>query len=292
MANREDNIRAHSARLAKHLAVPGQGREDVDRLLGNGADRERRAARWTEELSFWTDYTREYPNLAKAAPYQRLLATVGDMLRPASGEVWWDAGCGPLAMTKVLWEQSQGTIGRVVASDIVLGPARHALETFLGAPRVELLAHNLGVRTAFPDATFDGIAANLVVPYVTLAEDGSEEQDAVEFVLREFFRVLRPGGSLVWSVPRYRVQFLAVFVASIPSMLNLRELGRVGQGLAIIKRALKIQRKGRQGLYSFLTEAAWEDMLRRVGFTHPIGWQTSFARQAWIMKTRKPYPGE
>lgn len=286
---RDDRVRAQSARLVKHLATNhGVAREDIEAILGTGLDRAARAASWTDEFSFWTDYASEYPNLAKSGAYKRLLRCIGRLIAPGAGEVWWDAGCGPLSMTRVIAEASHESVGRITASDIVLATAEEKVKEFPCGDRVDLVGRSLGSRAPFHDASVHGIVSNLVIPYVTLAEGGKSGTDAVEFVLREFFRVLRPGGTLVWSTPRKNVQFIWVFLASTPAMLNPRDLVTALQGVTIFKRALTIQRKGKKGIYSFLSKPEWEEILRRVGFTGPIEWQTSFARQAWVCKVTKP----
>jgi hypothetical protein len=107
------------------------------------------------------------------------------------------------------------------------------------------------------------------------------------------FRLLRPGGHLVWSTPKYGVNFVWVFVASIPDMLNIyeyianKDITRILQGTRILKHALAIQKKGKGGKYTFLTKDDLENILLNIGFMQPT-WTKTFSQQVWVNRVYKP----
>ena len=142
----------------------------------------------------------------------------------------------------------------------------------------------------YPDNFFDGIGANLVLPYVVDFQ-GETGVKALEGVLREMFRILKLGGQLVWSTPKHKVNFVWTFLASVADMLNLyayfvQRDHRLSQGIGILIHALAIQRKGKKGIYTFLPREELGALLEKIGFSDAI-WRKTFARQVWVISVRK-----
>src|SRR5688500_13174841 len=50
-------------------------------------------------------------------PYQRLLQDTLDWAAPGPRERWLDLGCGGGAVTRAIWERTNGTVGAVVGLD-------------------------------------------------------------------------------------------------------------------------------------------------------------------------------
>ncbi len=95
-----------------------------------------------------------------------------------------DIGCGTGAMSEKL-----GEFGTVVSADF----SPHALAYSRRRGLTHLCAGD-AMRLPFRDASFDAIVALDLLEHLT--DDGA--------ALREFLRVLRPGGRLVASVPAYQ----------------------------------------------------------------------------------------
>ena len=115
--------------------------------------------------------------------FRSLLATV---VRP--GEHWLDAGCGTGVLAVEL--SSLGALVTAVdASRAMIGNAlgvADGLERQIAYLVVESIEH-LGD----PDSTFDGVVCSSVIEYV----------DHPENALRELYRVTKPGGRIVVSLP-------------------------------------------------------------------------------------------
>ncbi|MCM8823410.1 MAG: class I SAM-dependent methyltransferase [Candidatus Omnitrophica bacterium] len=72
----------------------------------------------------------------------------------------------------------------------------------------------------YPENFFDGIGANLVLPYV-IDFCGKKGKEAFAGVLQELFRILKPGGHLVWSTPKAGANFFGFFWLLFPACLIL-----------------------------------------------------------------------
>jgi len=250
-----------------------------------------RILKWAKELEFWEEYAKIYINLEKASPYQHLSKVIEDLIEPREGDVCLDMGCGPAKMSQIIWKKSKERTRKIIGIDIVLKPARETLERINHSIPLELIYGDIGQKFPFPDDHFDLIVANLVIPYV-IDFHGQNGKNAFERLLKETYRILKPKGHMVWSTPKKDVHFQWVFLASIPDMLNVyeyiihKDITRILQGTRILKHALEIQRKGKEGIYTFLEKDELEKMLLKIGFINPI-WQRTFTQQVWVNKVYK-----
>ncbi len=241
-----------------------------------------------EEKSFWESYGRIYPYLERATPYYRLIRTFGEMIGKCRNERWLDAGAGSGAITFLLCELSNRSakIDALDFNPVVLTHLRERIKKAQLNGQVNILSGDLGGKIVEEEEIYDGIAGNLVFPYV-FKFDGRRGKDALLAVLAEMHRLLKSGGKLVWSTPKKKVNFLWVFLASIKDVLDPRHLENLYYGPAILRYALKIQKKGQKGFYTFLEKNEIISFLSEIGF-QDIGIKTSFAGQVYVIKAVKP----
>lgn len=250
----------------------------------------KRALEWKKELKFWEEYAEIYYHLEDTKPYYDLARSIKELVGPRDKDIWLDVGCGPAKMSKMIWEKSKGKVKKIIGIDIVLEPARETLSKLSKNVPFELRYANLAMRLPFPDNFFNGIVANLCLSYV-IDFEGEKGEKAFESVLREIYRILKPGGHLVWSTPKHNVHFQWNFVHSIPDMLNIKKQithGIIGLsvGMKILKHALEIQKKGKKGIYTFLPKNELENLLFQIGFVSPV-WKKTFTRQVWVNRVEK-----
>jgi ubiquinone/menaquinone biosynthesis C-methylase UbiE len=246
----------------------------------------------TEDEKFWgPKYGSIYPYLEDAGPYKKLLKQIEDYIEPKPSERWLDLGTGSGAIIDLIWDKSKGKIKQVVAldlTDIMLEHLNSRLPNLDPQPRehqIKLVKHDLSNTLPFEEHSFDGITASLVLTYIGKHGDHKGIK-ALDAVLREVHRVLKPGGQFVWSTPKHKVNFSKVFLASWRDVFHPKKLYNLYYGPTILRYALKIQKKGKKGEYNFLPEDDHKLLLEKVGFSDTET-AYSFAGQALVLKSTK-----
>jgi len=150
--------------------------------------------------AFAEAYAERTQTSAFNAHYER--PAIRAMLGPIAGERVLDAGCA--AGEHALWLFEQGAL--VTAIDIS-EPMLHLARTRL-EHRAVVLAADIGQPLPFRDASFDLIFSSLTLHYVADWEP----------MLAQFVRVLRPGGSFVFSTHHPSMD------AGLADYFNVREI--------------------------------------------------------------------
>jgi len=239
--------------------------------------------------AFWSQ--RELP------PYHRLLRDTVDWLDPQPGQRWLDLGCGSGQLTRALWEKSAGQLAEVISLDCaahneraiakvragVYPPATAEQIRFRHADFSEGLA-------AFDTASVDGVVSGLAIQY---AESYSEEKghwttEAYEHLLADVCRVLRPGGTFVFSVNVPEPAWSKIALYGIPGFFrSSHPLRYVKNSLRMLRYGAWLKREARRGRFHYLPAAAVADMLTRAGFVG-IEHRQSFAGQADVFRCQRP----
>jgi ubiquinone/menaquinone biosynthesis C-methylase UbiE len=250
------------------------------------------------DVNHWLDEdcARAYWDQRWALPYQELARDTALWVNPRAGERWLDLGCGCGQLTALLWQQSGGRLAQVVAQDcnaVNAEPLAKLCKRLRPAPAPGQVVFALGNFSdglpQYEDASFDGIVSGLAISYAESRDPvtGNYTDAAYNRLLAEMYRVLRPGGRLVFSVNVPNPRYWLIFWKSLRGAFRLSKPGRV------LLNALKMERHGhwlrreaRKGRFHFLPQDEVTRRLENVGFRE-VRSRLSFAGQAYLMAAHK-----
>lgn len=255
-----------------------------------------------DEKQFWSDYFDKYQLLDHSQHYQEYLDLIGRLLGGfGAGDCVLDAGCGNGLFG--LWfvrrvarhcGWADGELpGLYVGLDLTprgLGDAlsRHrevrsprrdgrgeAPGLMYGLADFDQLGEGEGPNAQLPFApnTFSAICCSLVVSYL-------KRPDAL---LREFRRVLRPGGVLVLSSLKPHCDLSEIYRGFVDQEVDEREIESARN---LLRAATTIRLKEEAGHYTFFTEEDLAGLAEGAGFAE-FELHRSFGNQANVLRTIK-----
>lgn len=239
-----------------------------------------------KEKEFWNNYSKFYHFLERAEPYKELMDDFNKNLPDIITGKWIDLGSGSGAIIDLLNKKPKGVEGNIdiTATDIEFNMLNFISKRFNNSIKTKEM--DLALNFNIPDNSFDGVTANLVLPYL-IHHNGVIGLNGFIALLKSVFNILKPGGVFVWSAPKNKVNFLIVFLSSWRNIFDFKNPQHIYYGPSILKQALKIQKKGECGIYHFLTTDELEKILTDIGFIN-IKFSLSMARQVNIISCKKP----
>jgi ubiquinone/menaquinone biosynthesis C-methylase UbiE len=251
------------------------------------------------ETNHWLDEecARAFWDQHKALPYQELLQDTARWLDPSAGERWLDLGCGRGELTAVLWQAAPGQIGEIVSVDCnpVNAEALARLSRHQAIPprpeQMRFLTGNFSDGLPqFADGHFDGIVSGLAISYAESRDPitGHYTDHAYNRLLAELYRVLKPGGRLVFSVNVPRPRFWTILWKSLSLAFRVSKPGRVLLNtLKMLRYGRWLRREAKRGRFHYLPIEEITRRLHRAGFREQEDC-ISFAGQAYLIRVRKP----
>jgi ubiquinone/menaquinone biosynthesis C-methylase UbiE len=247
---------------------------------------------WPESATakaFWTQ--RELP------PYRRLLADTAAWLNPQPGERWLDLGCGGGQLTKTVWEKSGGRLAEVVALDCAAANARaieklrYRLKPSAGTEQVRFVCADFSDGLAdCMDESFDGVVSGLAIQYAQSwsPEQGGWTAEGYDHVLAEVCRVLRPGGSFVFSVNVPEPAWLKIALYAVTGFFTAHKpLQYLKNAYRMLRYGRWLKREARRGRFHYLPAEVLHQKLTAAGFVR-IEHRLSFAGQAYVVRCFRP----
>ncbi len=239
--------------------------------------------------AFWGQ--RELPS------YRRLLTDTVAWLDPRPGQRWLDLGCGGGQLSRALWEKSEGSLAEVVALDCAAAneTAISGLRERMDPPAAEDqfrffhadFSHGLSV---CDDDTYDGAVSGLALQYAESydARGNCWTRDAYDRLLCDVCRVLKPGGTFVFSVNVPEPSWARVAFAGITGFFRSSNPVRYLKNAALMWRyGGWLKQQARLGRFHYLPIDLVRKSLRNAGLER-IEHRLSFARQAYLIRCRKP----
>jgi SAM-dependent methyltransferase len=290
---------------AANLGIPdkklimAQNRRERDRMRSSEVPSE-------SETQFWSNYLKKYSILEKSVDYRAYLDLVGRLcggLR--SGALVLDAGCGNglfgLWVLREVWQRHALVPADepliYVGLDLTQRGLADALGNHLGwRQKLQEIARaravpppglqyflidfdqleekpRLAARLPFQEGTFDVICCSLVLSYLKRPQG----------LLRELYRVLRPGGALVVSSMKPNCDLSIIYRDSIAANVTPED---VEAGRNLLRAAGKIKLKEEIGYYTFYTQAELAELVMDMGF-NVLESHLSLGEQAVVIKAAK-----
>lgn len=235
------------------------------------------------EKEFWKSYAEFYKYLELAEPYHKMKKLIASLLPVPNGE-WLDLGTGSGAMVDILLKQP-GFSAQVLATDFNEEMLTVARERYKDNPNVSVASLDLTSHLPYESERFSGIIANLVLPYIAYQGELVGRR-ALFAVISDLFRILKPGGVLLWSTPKYRVNFFMVGIGSWKSYLDREHPEYRSYAFHILRHALRIQEWGRREIYHFLKPQELEALMREAGFSN-MSIKSSLVGQVYVITAEK-----
>lgn len=218
----------------------------------------------------WTLYARVYDVINKNIPYLEMLDELFGQLKLgelSEASLILDAGCGTGNMeTRILKANIKTSIIGVDASPEMLDRAR---AKFRNDQQIQFQKTDLNQRLSFGSETFDRVVA---INSLYALKDP-------EFTLREMYRVLKPGGILVFANPHKDSTFFGIMQGQRRALGTLRFLLSFLRNLPSLLVVMFVNIFYLKNDENYWDEATTRSILQSLGF-HDISLQTTYADQS------------
>jgi ubiquinone/menaquinone biosynthesis C-methylase UbiE len=244
--------------------------------------------------NYWTDAkcAKAFWGQHELPPYKRLLADTIAWADPKPSENWLDLGCGGGAISKAIWEKSQGKVGSVLGVDCAATNEekyrvlRESLEPSPGQ-RVRFQCHNFSAGLdPFADASIDHVVSGLSISYAESFDEATQtwNTEAYDRLLGEVRRILRPGGKFVFSVNVPEPSWLKVGLGSLGAVFSTaRPFKFLKQSLRMMRYGRWLKDEARKGRFHYFSQNQVRAKLTQAGY-RDVEHCLSYAGQAFIFR--------
>lgn len=221
-----------------------------------------------------------------APPYQEMESVVRGLIGVTSGH-WLDIGCGSGRTTQVILEAGAGHVTAMDISRSALAYAERRLRSAGQQSRVSFETGNVSEALRYPDESFDGVFAGLVMQYAeSKSADGAWTLDGYCRALAEAKRVLKPNAPFVWTVNVPDPDFSLIVKRSWRQIfLTWRVFGRIPVALFLRWQSNHLKEEATKGRFHYLPIEQVRELAMGAGFT-AFRSTLTYAGQAWAIHCR------
>lgn len=246
-------------------------------------------------INYWPaeDCAKAFWSQCELPPYQELLAHTREWLDPKPDQSWLDLGCGSGNLTRSLWTLAQGRLRRIHSMDVAAVNERAfaKLRAELNASPQQIIFRVGDFSEGLPflkDESIDGVVSGLALQYAESQDDNGWTDNGYDRVLGEIYRVLKPGGELVFSVNVPHPAWHRVAANALGGIFQ------ADRPIRYIRRAWRmwtygswLTRESNRGRFHYLPWEALEQKLANQHFVD-LEHRMSYAGQAYLIRARKP----
>lgn len=216
-------------------------------------------------MLFWQLYSFFYKSLNQLLPYQEHAASVINSTNIFENGFFLDAGCG----TGNLMNNRNNIIG-IDISESMIRIAR------LMNGKCRFIIANLNYPLPFRDAVFTGVYTSNVISYLKDPETS----------IREFCRVIKPGGRLVVATLRPSFKPLDILITHLRRTSPMFLLQKFFLISVVLLLNLRIVIRLRKGIYHGFEISSLTKILKKCGF-EVVSAGLSYADQDVLLTARK-----
>jgi ubiquinone/menaquinone biosynthesis C-methylase UbiE len=229
---------------------------------------------------FWKKYFKEYDVLNQLIPYSELLKTICDRLDIKQGDIILDAGSGTGNLSLIM-SRKGGVVNGIDYSQE--GIDIHKTKDL----NAHVIRFDLTQSLPFPDEYFDKIASNNVL-YTISRQDRKN-------IFNEFFRVLKPGGTIVvsnlskdFSAFKIYTSHVQLYMKTYGFLKTIYHLGSlIIPTCKILYYNYLIKKEDISGSYVFFEKNEQKQELLRAGFSKVFDTELHYANQLILNKAIK-----
>jgi len=247
-----------------------------------------------QEREYWGNryvkFMKEYGEVYINTPYfQNEIKAVKEFAEEDlnHGDKILDLGCGYLPASE--WLIERGKI-ELWAADLDLELARDKWEK-LGKPHMFFKQIDLRERLPFDNNCFDGIISAKALTFVPSSQ-GETGAAGLKNIFREIFRILKPGGWLVWTSTVKGVSTWKGVLKGLGFLLNPIKNYQLKCFLPLFTYKLSkafepVMEKADKGIYPVFGKEKYAEIVKSAGFKD-LQWQDTGGFQILVNRAVKP----